>query len=761
MVSMRKIILVYSMFMGLVIDCKPPKLSNPCDIKSKDYLLGTLVRFVTEDRSPSCYPSFDFQDLWGVFRGTSGYSSVNAIASYNDQIIIGGNFQLMGPSTGNVVYLETANGKVLSNRYCPYLKIEGAAYTAISDGSGGFYIGGSIFSVQGETRMGITHISPGCQLDRNFNPSIGYDREIRAILIKGDSIYVGGYFTEWNGNTNYKYLVKLNRYTGALEPEFNLQVDEVVFDLESDMDAMYLCGTFTTVGGLPRLSLAKYSFASGSVVSSFNPGVSSGSCVDLHYGTDANGSPNLYAVGDLSISPRVYALSVYPDGTPTSWTPSINLNVNSVQQYGNTIYLGGQFSTVNGSAVSNFVSVNNSTGTTINSNYAVNNLVASVQVVENTLYLSGSFTSVKSVSRNYVAALDLPSETVSTFDPNFDYEISNPGARFVSAGNGVVLVASFRSTVNVVPRSNFAVIDEFTGKPIEGTPYFDLPIKALHRIDNRLFVGGEFNYVQGQTKNGLVVLDLPNYTINSSSPTIAGTTYDVRSITSDESQIYAVGNGITTVNGLPRLNAFALNLNDLSVTNWNPDLYGDGNTVLSVRDLIFIGGGFLGINGDGTTYRYQAVDKVNGNKRLLPSSSIFPNATVNAQTLVGDRILLGGEFTSIGTGFNYLAIYNLTTQSYESPSQIYVNNFVKFLSSYPDGNVLIGGSFNSLNGISERYSAGIYNANSNQLSPWNPGMNDALLSSHFKNGKYYLGGLFQGSFKRSFGGLLRSSLNEQ
>lgn len=758
---MRKIIIIYSMFMGLVIGCKPPKLSNPCDIKSKDYLLGTLVRFVTEDRSPSCYPSFDFQDLWGVFRGTSGYSSVNAIASYNDQIIVGGNFQLMGPSTGNVVYLETANGKVLPNRYCPYLKIDGSAFTAISDGSGGFYIGGSIFAVQGETRMGITHISPGCQVDRNFNPSIGYDREIRAILIKGDSIYVGGYFTEWNGNTNYKYLVKLNRYTGALEPEFNLQLDEVVFDLESDMDAMYLCGTFTTVGGLLRSSLAKYSFASGSVVSSFNPGVTSGSCVDLYYGSDANGSPNLYAVGDLAIAPRLNALSVYPDGTPTTWIPNINLNVNSVQQYGNSIYLGGQFSTVNGSAVSNLVSVNNSTGATVNSNYAVNDVVASVQVVENTLYLSGSFTSVKSVPRNYVAAMDLPSETVTAFDPNYDYVMSNPGARFVSAGNGVVLVASFRSTVNVVSRSNFAVIDEYTGKPIEGTPYFDLPIKVLHRIDNRLFVGGEFTSVQGQTKNGMVVLDLPHYTINPSSPTIAGSTYDVRSMTSDESRIYAVGNGILTVNGLTRRNAFALNLGDLSVTNWNPDLNGDGNTVLLVRDLIFIGGGFLGMNADATTYRYQAVDKINGTKQLLPSSSVFPNDAVNTQTLVGDRIFLGGAFTSIGTGFSYLAIYNLTTQSYESPSQLYTNGIAKFLTSYPDGNVLIGGSFNSLNGIGERFSAGIYNSNSNQLSPWNPGMNDALLSSHFKNGKYYLGGLFQGSFKRSFGGFVRSSLNEQ
>ncbi|TGL55789.1 hypothetical protein EHQ59_03105 [Leptospira kemamanensis] len=756
--------LAYCLFIGLVFQCKPAELSNTCDAKTDAFLLGSIIRFVTGDRSPSCLPSFDFQDLWGVFRGTSGFQSANAITSYHDQIIIGGNFQYIGPSTGNVVYLETTNGNVLPNRYCPYLKVSGATYTAISDGSGGFYIGGAFYNIQGVDTSSIAHILPGCQLDRNFNTPYDETREVRAFLLKGDSLYVGGNFTNWDGNTNFTHLVQLNRYSGALEPNFNLQVDNSVFDLDldldSDLDAMYICGDFGNIGGNAIRDLAKYSFASGSIVTSFNPGVDGGTCVDLHYGTDSAGSPNLYAVGDISISPRVYAISVYPDGTPTTWVPNIDGFVNSVQQYRNSIYLGGQFTSVNGSAISNFVSVNNSNGGSVNTNFAVNNVVASVQVVENTLYLSGSFTSVKSIPRNYMAALDLPSETVNAFDPNYDNTISNPGSRFVPAGNGVVLVTSDRSTVNVTARNHFAVIDEYTGKPIEGTPYFDLPIKSLLRIDNRLFVGGGFTSVQGQTKNAFVILDLPHYTVNSSSPTVVGGTMEVRSITSDETQIYAVGNGITTVNGATRNNAFALNLGELSVTNWNPNLNGEGNSVLAVNDLVFIGGGYVGINGDNTTFRYHAVDKTNGTKRLIPSSSIFPNAAVNSQTLVGDRIFLGGDFISIGTGYSYMAIYNLTTQSYESPDQVFANNSVNYLASYPDGNVFIGGAFNNLNGTNERYSIGIYNANSNLLSPWNPGMNDALLSSHFKNGKYYLGGLFGSFSNRTFGGLVRSSLNE-
>ncbi|TGM05292.1 hypothetical protein [Leptospira jelokensis] len=759
---LRSTFITYCLLIGVFFQCKPADLSNACDAKTDSFLLGSIIRYVTGDRSPSCLPSFDFQDLWGVFRGTSGFQSANAITSFNEQIIIGGNFQYLGPSTGNVVYLETANGNILPNRYCPYLKVSGATYTAISDGSGGFYIGGAFYSVQREDRSSIAHILPGCQLDRNFKTPVDDTREVRAFLLRGDSLYVGGNFTNWDGNTNYTHLVRLNRYTGALEPDFNLQVDDPVFDLDSDLDAMYICGSFANISGLSRRNLAKYHFASGAVVSSFNPGVDGGVCLDLHYGTDVAGSPNIYAVGDsLSISPLVNAFSVYPDGTVTAWTPNVNSNVRSVQQYGNTIYLGGQFTTVNGATpATNLVSVNNNTGTAIATNYAVNGEVASLQIIENTLYISGSFTSIKSVPRNYVAALDLPSEVVNAFDPKYDNTITNPGARFVPAGNGVILVASNRSTVNVTARSNFAVIDEYTGKPIEGTPYFDMPIKSLLRIDNRLFVGGSFTNVQGQSKNAFVVLDLPHYTINTNSPTVAGGTMEVRSITSDETQVYAVGNAITTVNAATRNNAFALNTTDLSLTNWNPNLNGAGNSVLAVNDLVFIGGAYLGINGDGSTFRYQAVDKTNGTKRQVPSGSIFPNASVNTQTLVGDKIFLGGEFTSIGTGYSYLAAYNLTTQSYEPPSLLYADNIVKYIASYPDGNVFIGGDFTVLNASSIYNKFGVYNSYSNALSPWNAGVNDAVLSSHPKNGKYYLGGLFQNAVKNTYGGLFRTHLNE-
>ncbi|MCW7482778.1 hypothetical protein ND858_16670 [Leptospira kanakyensis] len=763
MKPMRKILIVYSLSIAMAIGCKPAKLSNTCDAKTKEYFQATIIRFVTGDRSPSCLPSFDFQELWGVYMG-SGTTSVNAITSYNDQIIIGGDFQYVGPSTGNVVYLETTNGKILPNRYCPYLKVVGTTGIAISDGNGGFYIGGEFYAVQGIEKFSIAHILPGCQLDHNFTVPNDNNKSIYTLFLTGDFLYVGGYYPDDNSG----YLVRVNRYTGALDTSFTPSPNALVSDLETDGDSLYVCGDFTNIGGYTKTGLAKISLSTGLVIPSFTTAINGGSCLDLHYGTDASGSPVIYAVGDLTTPTYSRAISYFPDGTLTSWNPNPNVGskVNSIQQYNNTIYLGGDFTTINGGTTANYlVSVNNGTGTAINTNYGIGTSqpVATLQIIENTLYLTGDFTSIKSVPRNYAAALSLPDESVTAFNPAYDSGITNPGSGIVSAGNGVVLFTSSRSTVNVVARNHFAVLDEVTGAPIEGTPNFDFPIKALHRIGNRLFAGGSFTSIAGQSRNKFAILDLPHYQVSPIN-TVLSATPDIRAITSDESQIYVGGNSLANVNAQARNGVFALNTSDFSLSGWNPNLGSgsSGESILVVNDLVFIGGSFSEINGVTNYNNFQAVDKTNGTRRDIPSPNNDPVTLVYSLTLAGTKIYIGGFFNSIsGIGtFNNAAVYDLPSQSYVQPNPVSAENMVYHMAAYPDGNVLIGGSFTSLNGISNHYSLGVFNNNTNTLSPWKSSINDVVYTSMNKNGYYYLGGAFTIAHKKSNGGLVRSNLNE-
>ncbi|MGJ4734074.1 hypothetical protein [Leptospira levettii] len=758
-------ILTYVLFCVVLFDCKPPELSNACDGKSNGYALGSLIRFVTGDRSPSCLPSFDFQDLWGVFKAPSGDIGVYAMSSYRDQIILGGNFQLLGPSTGSAALLQTSNGKLVPNRYCPYLKIVGTTHIAIADGGGGFYIGGEFFAVQGEERFGVAHILPGCILDRVFNVPKDNTRIVYSLALKEDKLYVGGNFTSW-GDTPQKYLVQLNRYTGEINTSFSVQnIDNSVFDLESEFDSLFVCGEFSQIGGIAKQSIAKVSLTTGAIITSFNPIISTGTCLDLYLGTDSQGSPNLFIVGDFTApSSRNYAFSVYPDGTLTSFIPIPNAQINSVQQYQNKVYLGGSFTTINGgTAASYLVSVNQNTGALISSNFALDAYVATLQVIENTLYLSGNFTTIKGNSRISMAALDLPNESVNGFDPQFEGTISNPGSSFVSAGNGVIFTNFDRSTVNVVPRNHFAVIDEYTGAPIEGTPNFDFPIKSIHVNGNRLFVGGSFTNVGGQTRTSFVTLDLPHYQVSSINTVLSGSP-EIRTITSDESKVYAGGISLGTVNGQTRNGVFALNLGDLSLSTWNPDLGvgSSGESILVVNDIVFIGGSFTQINGVGGYQNLQAVDKQNGLRLDIPISSTLPGGLVYSLAYANSKIYIGGFFSSVtGVGsFSNAAVYDLSSKTYLQPNPVSAENMVNYVSAYPDGNIFYGGSFVNLNGETKYNAFGVYQNYTNSLSPWNAGINNTVYTSMFKNGKYYLGGIFNVALRKLNGGLVRTNLYE-
>ncbi|MDF3818404.1 hypothetical protein P3G55_00750 [Leptospira sp. 96542] len=762
---MRKIIFVLSLILFLSGDCKPANLTNMCDVKSDAFWYSTLIRFVSGDRSPSCLPSFAFEELWGVFMPSGGSpgATVYSIANYQNQIIIGGDFLYAGPSTGGAVYLDSQFGTLVSHRVCPYLKVVGVTNVAISDGAGGFYLGGEIFSVQGIEVSGPVHILSGCQLDRNFKVPEDFSRTVYCLLLVGERLYVGGNFVGW-GSASYNHLVALNRFTGDLDLNFNSSsTNNIVHDIVTDGNHLYVGGDFTNIGGAAKTGLARLDLSTGGNDGSFPAQLPGGSyAADLELGTDANGTPVLYVVGSGG-APYNSASSYFLDGSQTTWNPLPNNQINRVAQFQDTVYLGGSFSLINGGIPgSNLVGVDSSVGITKINNYAIANPVTSIEIIDQIMYLSGEFTSVKGVPRRYAAAVSLIDQTVTAFDPSFDSGIGNPGASFTSAGNGTLFMTTMRTTVNIKPRRNFAVFDELTGYPFE-SPNIDFLVKALYVHENYLFVGGSFTNIGGIPRTAFAILDLPSYQVNPKSISVVGAgTPEIRAFAKDESQLYIGTSDVTSFGGSSRMGAMAIRLSDLNVSDWNPNLAGTGESLLPIKDLLFVGGLYSGMNGDGTTTNYHAVDKMNGNKRGVPSTIVFPNSGVYAQSTFGNQIFLGGQFSNIGgdVEFSRFAIYDTTEQKYVTPSPVKTNNFVYTLNVSPDGKLVLGGSFDEVNGEPNRYSFVYYDINTKTLSPWNSNINSTVFSSLYKNGRFYVGGEFTIAHKKSCGGFTVTSLNE-
>jgi hypothetical protein len=64
---------------------------------------------------------------------------------------------------------------------------------AVSDGAGGFYIGGDFTEVDGLARNRLAHILANGTLG-SWNPSPG-GTKIYALAVSGDTVYAGGKFT--------------------------------------------------------------------------------------------------------------------------------------------------------------------------------------------------------------------------------------------------------------------------------------------------------------------------------------------------------------------------------------------------------------------------------------------------------------------------------------------------------------------------------------------------------------------------------------
>ncbi|TGM60394.1 hypothetical protein [Leptospira vanthielii] len=738
--------------------CKPTDLENVCDVKSKSFLLGTIIRYVTGDHSPSCLPSFSFFDQWAVY---GPVARVNAITTHQGQMIIGGEFTMTGVPTGSAAFVDSISGAVVPNRFCPHLKVKGLSNVAISDGSGGFYIGGDFTHVQGIKRSQVAHILSGCQLDPNFVPVEDPSRNIAALSLLGDNLYVGGMFVGW-GSGSQTNIVSLNRYTGALNSEFlSPSYDNSIFDIVSDDSTLYVGGHFQDIGGNPRYGLVKLSPITGAIDSSFTGQAPAGGQVnDLHLGTDHTGTRVLYIVGPFAGR----AMSFYLNGTQTSWAPNPNLEVFKVNQYENTVYLGGEFTTIGATPSNYLVGVDNQLGAIKENSFSLNSYVRNLNVIGNKLYVLGDFTEAKGQKRNYSASFDLPSQNLNQWDPSLNSSIYFPAGDIVVAGS-TILIASNHTAVNIKPRNNFVVFDEETGYPVENTPNFDFSIKALHVKDNHLYVGGGFENVNGSPRFAFAILDFPQYQLNPTNLSITGTSVEIRTITSNQNQVFFGGYGMTGVGGQSRNALASIDSNSLNLTSWNPNLGigGSASSLLVVKDVVFVGGIYNSMNGDATVTNYRAVDSVTGVMRLIPSNVNYPSNGVNTQTYLDGTIYLGGIFTSIGSlgTFNYIAAFDTQTQTYVTPNNIYADAMISSITTSPEGKLLITGSFNGLNGNTTSQYMGAFDAKTNSVLDWFPNPNDIGNLSYYRNGKWYIGGDFINAFNKPYGAFFISELNEK
>lgn len=364
--------------------------------------------------------------------------------------------------------------------------------------------------------------------------------------------------------------------------------------------------------------------------------------------------------------------------------------------------------------------------------WGANGNVLDIARSENTLYIAGSFRSVGENSGGFVA-IDARTGAVLRSFP----KVAGSVHVIVPDGSGGWYIGGEFSAVGGKPRSCLAQIradGSVSGwnPGVTGSPsYIDPPaVIAMATYGNRLFVGGGFREIGGQTHENLGCVDVQTGAVLDWS---LDTNVDgwVSAFAVHDSTVF-VGGVFTSIGGQARSYLAALDATTGAVTPWqaNPDY---SVLALAVRgDTLFAGGQFGWISG--TLRPYLAALDVH-NAQVLPFNAdvrgIFvdyaPTPRVSALALVGDTLYAAGNFTQIGgVARASLAALNATTgdalawvppalgPQYDGfPPPICGTVAVS------GGTVFIGGWFDTVGGESRPFTAAL-NRETGALLPWNP-----------------------------------------
>ena len=91
---------------------------------------------------------------------------VTSVLPVGRLVYVGGRFTSIGPYTGSGVPLGLTSGSPVAR----FPEVDGEVETAVSDGHGGYYVGGFFMEVGGVARTNLVHVEADGSVDPAWNP---------------------------------------------------------------------------------------------------------------------------------------------------------------------------------------------------------------------------------------------------------------------------------------------------------------------------------------------------------------------------------------------------------------------------------------------------------------------------------------------------------------------------------------------------------------------------------------------------------------
>ena len=543
------------------------------------------------------------------------------MAQSGDTLYVGGLFHTVGPASGSFVRIDPRTGVQLPNGPV----VSGAVSAAAADGRGGWYIGGSLFSISGVPRLYAAHVRADGTLDA-WDP--GLDGAVTAFALAGERLYLGGDFSHVGGQL-HSGIAAVDPTSGAVA-DWSPVVSGGVTGIFCRHGVVYLHGP-GTVDGVSRYGNAAVDSVTGAVTAWRSP-----------YGSGDHTTSMAVSDSAVFVGTLFYGMSAMDPvtGDVLPWSPAVGGGgVTSFAVTDSVLYFGGNFTSVNGQPRTRLAAINLHTGQLLPWNPTADTWVWSLGVVDSTVYAGGPFTSINGIARNGMAAVDATTGVLRPWNPA---AVDPTGSMLGVSATSVAADGVFGPT-QARPCENLAAVRLSTGEVLDwnpGTTGLAPEVICMAVGGGRLYVGGWFDTVGGLSRPEVASLDLATGRVTDWRP-FPNT--QVSSIAVRDSTVY-IGGAFTAVGGVPRTYVAAVNARTGQPTPWNPSA---DNLVRSMvlRDSILYCGGYFGSIGGQTRAKAAALSLTTGRATAWNPSC---DQDVLDVLLTPTNAWLVGEFSSVG-----------------------------------------------------------------------------------------------------------------
>ncbi|HVW33040.1 MAG TPA: hypothetical protein VHL53_10915 [Acidimicrobiia bacterium] len=357
--------------------------------------------------------------------------------------------------------------------------------------------------------------------------STGKAGRVNAVVSVGDTVYLGGAFTKMvapggGSATARDHLAAVDARTGKLTA-WNPHVDGTIWSLalSADQKSVYVGGDFHHIGGRSVSKLAKVDLATGKADPSFHPAVNGRVRAITLAGT------RLYIGGEFTtvakqsrpklaaIDPATGALQAWTPpalgrgrylthvGTPTpDYDPG---HVFAIAVIGGKVFAAGTFT--NFACQGGLVTLDAATGGLVSPQYKPGRPVFDLTTANGVLYAVGGGPGGRAWAYS-------PDKAKPLWTVKFDGDavgVATSGSVVYVAGHYDYVVSKDSSCYQYCPggptRHHLTAVNAATGTLVNWNPAFDTSTgpETAWVGAHAVFVGGEFNKVDGKAQPGLAI----------------------------------------------------------------------------------------------------------------------------------------------------------------------------------------------------------------------------------------------------------------